>query len=219
VIPVPPRRPPSIGDGETALRLAALPSKLTCDGPGASPILAKVKLGPRNLPAAGQMTEAMADAKHLYEAERWDEALKALVPAARGEAGDDLGNRQIAELRIAQALHHLKRFAESAAALRAIARQRDHIKHWEALLWLATLAADHPEYLELSDFAAYTSEDVRRYDGQRAVYHRLAFLLGRQRMAAGDTEEARDMFDRVPPEHPYAPHARKCLDMMRAQGR
>jgi hypothetical protein len=159
-------------------------------------------------------TEALSQAKRLFDAERWDEAVKAMREAMSDKPGDDRGNLQLAEFWIAASLHHLQRYAESAAAFRAIAGNRDHVKHRETLLWLARLADDDPGLLELSDFAAYTPEDIAPFDNasQRSVYEWLSLLLARARLAAGATQEARELLGRVSPKHPHAGDAQKCLD-------
>src|SRR5690606_4281877 len=57
---------------------------------------------------AGQMTEAAAAAKQLFDKERWNEAAQALHAVVTGETGDDPGNKQLAEYYLAIALYRLK---------------------------------------------------------------------------------------------------------------
>ena len=57
---------------------------------------------------AGQPTEAAAQAKRLYDREKWWDAAKALYRVSTGETGDDEGNKQIAQFNLAKALYKLK---------------------------------------------------------------------------------------------------------------
>src|SRR5262245_24307918 len=52
-------------------------------------------------PTAGQMTDETADAKRLFDHERWAEAAAANRRVVDGDTGDDEGNRQIAEYHLA----------------------------------------------------------------------------------------------------------------------
>src|SRR5262245_1460387 len=46
---------------------------------------------------AGNMTESAAQAKQMFDKERWSEAAQALHRVVTGETGDDPGNKQLAE--------------------------------------------------------------------------------------------------------------------------
>jgi hypothetical protein len=197
----------------TSHTVAPLPLSLTCNGDVRFPIVAAVRLEAPAPPTPGQPTEMCYQAKRLYDAERWESALATFRSVADGETGDDEGNRQIAQYRVAIALFRLKRFAESAAVFHLIARNRDHLKHNEALLWIATFAFEHPESFDLGDLAFYDRDDIGRFANanQRDTWAGLSYLLGRARLGAGAQAEARDLFAQVPPEHRYYGDARRCL--------
>src|SRR5262245_55596369 len=57
---------------------------------------------------AGQMTEEAANAKRLFDTERWSESALGLYRVYKGETGDDAGNRQVAQYQLALALYRLK---------------------------------------------------------------------------------------------------------------
>ena len=175
-------------------------------GTGATPAL----VGPP--PSAGQMTELAANAKRLFDSERWNDAVRAFDSVVDGTTGDDEGNRQLAQYHRAVALFKLRRFPESAAGFREIATSTRHLKHNETLLWLVQLTASKPDELRITDFATYRAEDVRRFDNanQQDVYIVAAFLVGRHRLAMGANGEAQEAFSHVPPGHPYGSQARKC---------
>src|SRR5207249_3228683 len=59
-------------------------------------------------PQPGQPTEAAAQAKRLYESEKWWDAAQALYRVYSGETGDDEGNKQIAQFNFAKTLYKLK---------------------------------------------------------------------------------------------------------------
>jgi len=52
-------------------------------------------------PVAGQMTELAAQAKRLFDGEKWQEAALALYRVYKGETGDDEGNKQLAQCHLA----------------------------------------------------------------------------------------------------------------------
>src|SRR5258705_9997917 len=62
---------------------------------------------------AGNPTEAAAQAKALFDKERWNEAAQALHRVRAGETGDDPGNKQLAEYFLAIALYRLKFYQAS----------------------------------------------------------------------------------------------------------
>jgi hypothetical protein len=165
------------------------------------------------------MTQEAAQAKRLYDNEKWTEAVIALGRVADGTTGDDEGNKQIADYHAAAALYRLNRLAESYGKFRSMAGRRSHIKHGETLLWLTKFARTQPEYLDIADFATYDTQDVARFDNpnQRSVFDALNYLIGRERLQEGLRPQAREFLSRVPTSHPYAPYASKCLAIIQAQ--
>ncbi|MDB4994535.1 MAG: hypothetical protein JWM74_1967 [Myxococcaceae bacterium] len=193
---------------------APLPAALTCDaGPGPS-----IKPATRDKtppPVAGQMTEQAAQAKRLFDAEKWKDALNAMQRVANGDTGDDDGNKQLAEYHAAIVLFRMKREADSYQAFATIAKKSNHMKHGETILWLSKIADAHPELVVLGDFATYTPEDVARFNNpnQLVVYESLSYFLGRERIAEGKAAEGRTLLAHVPDTHPYFAAAKKCIVM------
>jgi len=162
-------------------------------------------------PSAGQMTEEAAQAKRLFDRERWDDAVLQLERVANGDTGDDEGNKQIAAYQRAVALFHGGRVGESAAAFLAIAGRPAHIKHVETVLWLMKLAETAP--VAVRGMAYYDASSAERFDNsqQHEVYEGVLFLLGRERFERGAKSEARDLFGRVEPASRWYPLAHECL--------
>ena len=158
------------------------------------------------------MTEQAAQAKRLFDSEKWNEANLALRRVASGETGDDEGNKHIAEYHAAIALFRMKRDTEAAQAFRTIASKSNHLKHNETILWLVKIADQHPEHLTPIDFATYTIDQVERFHNpsQEGIYQAASFFLGRERLAEGKRDQAKLLLDHVNPNHPYAAAAKKC---------
>jgi hypothetical protein len=167
----------------------------------------------------GQPSEAAARARRLYESERYRDAIPALQAVIAGQTGDDEGNRQLSQFFLAKALFRTRSYARAAAAFRAIARAPAHLKHAETLLWLARLAAmpETAAMTEPSDLATYSVDDVRRFDNpeQRTVYWQLSYLLGVERLRAGQRAEAASLFAAVPGESPLHAAAVRCAGYTR----
>ena len=87
---------------------------------------------------AGQLTEEGAQAKRLFDAERWSHAVLALRRVVDGETGDDEGNRQLADLALAIALDHTGARVESRERLGAILRNRLHLGYDRARAFVAS---------------------------------------------------------------------------------
>ena len=83
---------------------------------------------------AGQMTEEAAQAKRLFDGEKWADAMNALERVASGETGDDLGNRELAEYHLAIAFERMQDYEPAADLFSAIARVHTHLKFREASL-------------------------------------------------------------------------------------
>src|SRR5580698_4053644 len=96
-------------------------------------------------PVPGQPTQAAAQAKRLYDSEKWWDAAKALYRVSTGETGDDQGNREIAQFNLAKALYKLKFYQAAYSIFSEISDKPNHQKYNETLLWLAKLATDLPE--------------------------------------------------------------------------
>jgi hypothetical protein len=149
---------------------------------------------------AGQMTEAAAAAKQLFDKERWNEAAQALHRVVSGETGDDPGNKQLAEYFLAISLYRLKFYQASYAIFSVIADNPNHLKFKETLLWLAKLATQLPEPADIIErVGKYTDEQVARFDNeqQRDLYWQLNYMLGRFKYRNRQYEEAIRLFQMV----------------------
>lgn len=155
---------------------------------------------------AGQMTEEAAQAKRLFDNERWAEAALILKQVVDGETGDDKGNQQIAQYHLAIALYRLQFFQASYDIFRRVAEKPNHLKFKETLLWLAKLATQLPEPADIiGSLAKYSRSQVKRFDNpqQRELYWQLNYLLGRYMYRERKFEEAIQLFESVQQDSPY----------------
>ena len=149
---------------------------------------------------AGQPTQAAAQAKRLYESEKWWDAAKALFRVSTGETGDDEGNKQIAQFSLAKALYKLKFYQGAYSIFSEIANRPNHIKYNETLLWLAKLATDLPETADIIErVGKYNEDQVAKFNNneQHELYWELNYLLGRYKYRNGQFPEALSLFDKV----------------------
>ena len=150
--------------------------------------------------SAGQMTEQAAQAKKLFDKERWSEAALALHRVVNGETGDDPGNKQLAQYYLAIALYRLKFYQASYAIFSVIADNPNHLKFKETLLWLAKLATQLPEPADIIErVGKYTDEQVARFDNdqQRDLYWQLNYMLGRYKYRNRQYQESIRLFNKV----------------------
>jgi hypothetical protein len=149
---------------------------------------------------AGNPTEAAAQAKALFDKERWSEAAQALHRVRAGETGDDPGNKQLAEYFLAIALYRLKFYQASYQIFSGVADNPNHLKFKETLLWLAKLATQLPEPADIIErVGKYNDEDLARFDNeqQRDLYWQLNFMLGRYKYRNRQFEESIRLFQKV----------------------
>jgi len=155
---------------------------------------------------AGQMTEAGAAAKHLFDQGKWSDAALALHKVVVGETGDDAGNQQLAEYYLAISLYRLKFFQASYAIFSVIADNPNHQKFGETLLWLAKLATQLPEPADIVErVGKYTDEEISRFKNpsQRDLFWQLNYMLGRYKYRNRQYDEALSLFKRVDRKSPY----------------
>jgi len=149
---------------------------------------------------AGQMTEAAASAKQLFDKEKWSDAAQALHRVVNGETGDDPGNKQLAEYFLAISLYRLKFYQASYAIFSVVADNPNHVKFKETLLWLAKLATQLPEPADIIErVGKYNDEQVARFDNdqQRDLYWQLNYMLGRYKYRNRQFEEGIRLFQKV----------------------
>ena len=149
---------------------------------------------------AGQPTEAAAQAKRLYESEKWWDACQALYRVSTGETGDDEGNKQIAQFNLAKCLYKLKFYQAAYSIFSEISEKPNHLKYNETLLWLAKLATDLPEPADIVErVGKYNEEQIAKFNNheQQDLYWQLNYLLGRYKYRNGQYQEALGLFDKV----------------------
>ena len=149
---------------------------------------------------AGQPTDAAAQARRLYESEKWWDAAQALFRVYSGETGDDEGNKQIAQFNLAKALYKLKFFQAAYSIFSEIADKPNHLKYNETLLWLAKLATDLPEPADIVErVGKYNEEQVAKFNNkeQKDLFWQLNYLLGRYKYRNGQYPEALGLFEKV----------------------
>jgi hypothetical protein len=170
------------------------------DAPAAPPGK-KPKVVDNSPPAvAGQPTEAAAQAKRLYDSEKWWDAAKALYRVSIGETGDDEGNKQIAQFNLAKSLYKLKFYQGAYSIFSEIADKPNHLKYNETLLWLAKLATDLPEPADIIErVGKYNEEHVSKFNNheQQEIFWQLNYLLGRYRYRNGQYPEALALLEKV----------------------
>jgi hypothetical protein len=157
-------------------------------------------------PQAGQMTEQAAQAKRLFDGEKWSDAALALYRVYKGETGDDEGNKQLAQYHLAIALYRLKFYQASYGIFSEIADKPNHLKFNETLLWLAKLATDLPEPADIVErVGKYNDDQIARFDNpnQRDLYWQLNYLLGRYKYRNRQYEDALRLFGKVARQSKY----------------
>ncbi|WP_437970796.1 hypothetical protein WMF04_16575 [Sorangium sp. So ce260] len=155
---------------------------------------------------AGQMTEEAAQAKRLFDSERWSDAARQLKRVVDGDTGDDEGNRQIAQYHLAIALYRLQFYQASYAIFSQVADKPNHLKFNETLLWLSKLATQLPEPADIIErVGKYKTEQIARFNNpqQRDLYWQLNYLLGRYKYRNRNYEEAISLFAKVDPNSKY----------------
>lgn len=156
--------------------------------------------------SAGQMTEEAANAKRLFDKERWAEAAIALYRVVAGETGDDPGNQQLSQYYLAVSLYRLKFYQASYALFSMISTQKEHLKFRETLLWLAKLATQLPEPADIIErVGKYSDEEVARFDNaqQKDLFWQLNYMLGRYKYRNMQYEDAIRLFQKVDVSSPY----------------
>jgi hypothetical protein len=155
---------------------------------------------------AGQMTEEAAQAKRLFDAERWSEAALLLKRVVGGETGDDEGNKQMAQYHLAISLYRLQFYQASYGIFSEIADKPTHLKFNETLLWLSKLATQLPEPADIVErVGKYKTEQVARFDNpqQRDLFWQLNYLLGRYKYRNRNYEDAIALFGKVDAKSKY----------------
>jgi tetratricopeptide (TPR) repeat protein len=172
--------------------------------------------------AAGQMTEEAAQAKRMFDAERWSEAALLLKRVVDGETKDDEGNKQIAQYHLAIALYRSQFYQASYAIFSEIADKPNHLKFNETLLWLSKLATQLPEPADVIErVGRYTTEQIARFNNpqQRDLYWQLNYLLGRYMYRNRNYDQAIDLFKKVDKDSKHHVQAQFFMGISHVQNR
>jgi hypothetical protein len=159
---------------------------------------------------AGPMSAEMAEAKKLFDAQKWDQAAPALFRVAAGESKDDGANQQLAQYYLAIALYRLKLYQSSYALFSLVAATPDHAKFNETLLWLAKLATQLPEPADIIEqVGRYSDKEIATFDNeqQRELFFQLNYLLGRYKYRNRQFEDAIRLFNKVGDTSEYYVHS------------
>ena len=151
-------------------------------------------------PVAGQMTEQAAQAKRLFDGEKWGDASLALYRVYKGETGDDEGNKQLSQYHLAISLYRLKFYQAAYGIFSEIADKPNHLKFNETLLWLAKLATDLPEPADIVErVGKYNDAAIDKFNNsnQRELYWQLNYLLGRYKYRNRQYDDALRLFTKV----------------------
>ncbi|MFO0643707.1 MAG: hypothetical protein U0183_31055 [Polyangiaceae bacterium] len=157
-------------------------------------------------PTAGQMTEPAAQAKRLFDSEKWLDASLGLYRVYKGETQDDEGNKQLAQYHLAIALYRLKFYQAAYGIFSEIADKPNHLKFNETLLWLSKLATDLPEPADIVErVGKYNDAQIEKFNNnnQRDLYWQLNYLLGRYKYRNRQYEDALRLFTKVSRESKY----------------
>lgn len=182
---------------------AAAAAPIELDDP-AQPAAKPADNGPP--PTAGQMTEPAAQAKRLFDGEKWLDAALGLYRVYKGETQDDEGNKQLAQYHLAIALYRLKFYQAAYGIFSEIADKPNHLKFNETLLWLSKLATDLPEPADIVErVGKYNDAQIEKFNNpnQRDLYWQLNYLLGRYKYRNRQYEDALRLFGKVSRESKY----------------
>jgi len=149
---------------------------------------------------AGKMTEEAAAAKRLFDGGKYNDAALALFRVAKGQTGDDEGNKQIAQFNLAISLFYLRFYQTSYGIFSEIADRPNHLKFSDALLWLSTLAEKLPEPANIVErIGKYSSDQIGRFNNpnQKDLYWHLNYLLGQFKYRDRKYQEAIGLFAKV----------------------
>ena len=147
------------------------------------------------------MTEEAAQAKRLFDGEKWSDAALALYRVVEGETGDDEGNKQIAQYHLAIALYRLKFYQASYGIFSRDRRQAEppQVQRDAALAREARDRAARARRHHRARRQVQRASRSRKFNNpkQRDLYWQLNYLLGRYKYRNRQYDEALSLFDKV----------------------
>src|SRR5258708_1252787 len=152
------------------------------------------------------MTEQSAQAKRLFDGDKWEEAALALARVRKGERGDDEGNKQLAQYHLSIALYRMKFYQASYGIFSEIAEKPNHLKFNDTLLWLSKLATDLPEPADIVErVGKYNDEQIGKFNNpnQRDLFWQLNYLLGPYKYRNRQYSDALRLFGKVDRQSKY----------------
>jgi hypothetical protein len=165
---------------------------------------ARKDMGPP--PTAGQMTDAAAKAKRMFNNGDFENAALELFKVKNGDTADDEGNKQLAQFDLAIALYNKKYYQAAYGIFSEIAEKPNHLKFNQTLLWLAKLATELPEPADIVErVGRYNEQQIAAFknDQQIDLYWQLNYLLGRYKYRNRQYEDAIRLFGNVAKQSKY----------------
>ncbi|MBN2191810.1 MAG: hypothetical protein JW751_03250 [Polyangiaceae bacterium] len=187
-----------------------------CAGDGAGPPANFTWDEPRFVSA---ITPEAVQAWRLFDDEQWAQAIPLLEAVALGRYGDCLGDRQLAEYKLAIALARTNDWTAATDLFIAITECPRHVKHDETLLWLVKAATDRcPTRRVLRALARYPVSSTPFSNPKdphlHEVFVQALFARARGLQEAGRTSEAYRIFFAMRQEPSLGEAATECLEQM-----
>ena len=149
---------------------------------------------------AGQMTEQAAQAKRLFDGEKWSEAAARALSRLQGRDRRRRGQQAARAVPPRDRALSPQVLPGRYGIFSEIADKPNHLKFNETLLWLSKLATELPEPADIVErVGKYNDEQIARFNNpnQRDLYWQLNYLLGRYKYRNRQYEEALRLFEKV----------------------
>lgn len=150
--------------------------------------------------APGAPTREATAAFAAYDQSQFTAAIPLLEKVVSGETGDDEGNRELAEYRLAVAEYQSGRFDKAVDAFAPLAHKPSHLKHLDALGWLARLMNQPISSTQAIDLIGlYKEEELHPLDtdAMRPLLALLQFGRGRALYRKADFSGALKAFETI----------------------
>jgi hypothetical protein len=188
-------RPP-IADTERRLRLLACTAQEQPSDAKVQRAIAEARDGrPLDEPEATTLRDPsprMLAASERFEQQRWDEAIALFRGVSRGEAYDDLGNREVAQFKMGVALRRSGDPVSALGVFARIAEDPSHAAHHDTLFELVELVYEAETTEDAIDLARlFARENYYAVDERDPeLASTIQFVWGRGHYRAGAFDEA-----------------------------